>query len=92
MFFCVEAQANSPNLQQTVSLFNYVTGAFEIVSQTDTGFNNDLSLVIEPTGDSSRYIDSSGEIKSQIGWKANGFLLVFPWTISIDKTSWTIFD
>jgi len=43
------------------------------------------------TDDPSRFIDPNTlEMKAQLSWKPTGPVLLWPWTVRIDQTIWTI--
>jgi photosystem II stability/assembly factor-like uncharacterized protein len=88
--FTLESRANTPNIDQQIELFNFVTGFYE---QVDLGEASIADSVVEyvVTGDITRFVEAgSGETKARLSWKANGILLEFPWTVGIDHVFWTI--
>ena len=85
--FDVEAKANTSGLTQTVEFFNYDTGAFETVSVETAGLA-DKTIVVEATGDASRFIAGDGTVKTKVTWKATGPVFTFPWRVSIDQALW----
>ena len=89
--FSIEASANTPNIRQTVELFNYSTGSFEIADSRLASFNVDAFAVAEITQNMQDFVEpGSMEIKARIGWKQDGFILVFPWQARIDRAVWLI--
>jgi hypothetical protein len=86
--FQLEASANSVGLQQTIEFFNYVTNAYEQLNVSSATLA-DSTIIVNATGDVSRFVEQvTGRVKVRLGWKANGPVLLFPWTISIDRTVW----
>ena len=87
--FTLEANLNTPNILQSIELFNYSTGQYELVDSRLATLNDSV-VFIEADGDLPRFIESgTGNVKSRIAWKAVGFLTLFPWTVSIDHILWT---
>lgn len=90
--FSVEANANTINIGQQISLLNYDTNEFELMDSQNVGFNTDSVVTVTATGDLSRFVDAANnnQVRAQTSWRANGFLLVFPWLVSIDQASWSL--
>ncbi len=85
----LEASANTVNLTQTIEMLNWNTGQYELVDAEASGFNSDLIVDIDLSNNISNYVQSgSGAVKTRIGWKATGIVLLYPWTISIDQVAW----
>lgn len=83
----IEDQASSVNLLRTIELMDWNTGSFSPVSSEDSPFNQDAVLLLNVSvGD---FVQSgTGLVKTKVSWKANGFVLNFPWTVSIDQLTW----
>ncbi len=63
-----------PNVVQRIELFNYVTNAFEIVDERNANRapNPDLTVVVSPSGDLSRFVDpSTREIQARVRYRAD---------------------
>lgn len=91
MTFTLESHANTVNVSQTIQLLNYSTGNLETVDVQNASFNVDAVKTIDLTGDLSEYRNASNnEVMAIMSWKTNGFTLLFPWQINIDKIGWTI--
>jgi hypothetical protein len=89
----VEASANSPGLWQTIEMFNFVSGQYEQVEAQLASFNADSVLVVDLTKNAVQYIETgTGTVQARIGWKSNGIVLAFPWTICIDQVVWSILE
>ncbi len=94
----LEAHANTPGLTQTIDMFNWNTGEYEEVDAQAASFNQDSVVTVDVTGDiGSRtaniadYVESgTGAVRTRVGWRATGFVLLFPWTICIDQVVWTV--
>jgi len=92
--FTLEAKANTPNIMQEIELFNVVTGDFESLDIRNASFNVDSVVTVAATGDVSRFIDAADNnvVRARGAWRATGFVLLFPWTDSIDQAQWTIIE
>jgi hypothetical protein len=89
--FVLETRADTPNVTQTISLFNYVTNMYEEVDSSTTSFNSDGAVEVTVGGDPSRFINSETlEVKAELTWKPPPLVLVFPWEIGIDQAVWKI--
>ncbi len=88
--FCLEAKANTVNLVQKIELFNYDTGAYEVLSTGHATFNNDSKITIDADGDVGRFISNSGAVKTKVTWKSDAPVLLSPWRVSIDQAIWRI--
>lgn len=87
--FNLEASANTPNIQQTTELFNWNTGEYEVVDQQNTSFNTD-SIVNVDLNVADHVEGGTGDVRSRSGFRANGFVLLFPWLISVDRIHWEV--
>ena len=85
----VESNSSTPNIEQTIIAFNYDTGLYEDVDATPISFD-ETTVEVALTGDLSRFVDSSGEMKLRVGYKATGFVLQFPWVVSVDQVGWVV--
>lgn len=92
--FTLEARANSFNILQEIKLLNYDTGEFELMDTQNASFNADSVVTVSATGDVSRFVDAgnNNQVRAQTAWRANGFLLVFPWLVSVDQAEWSIVE
>ena len=89
----IESSANTPNIEQIVSAFNYSTGVYDVVDTRNATFNTDGSFDVILSGNAGDYVnDADGEVKMQITWKPNGFIILFPWTASLDQAAWIVND
>ena len=92
--FTLEARANTPNIVQLTELLNVNTGQWETLDTRNASFNVDSVVTVTATGDVSRFINSADNniVLARGSWRANGFVLLFPWLISIDQAQWTIIE
>jgi len=87
----VEANSTTVGLTQTVDMFNFVSGQYEQVDSRAAMFNSDSVVTVDLMPDIQQYIQpGSGAIRTRVGWKRTGFVLLFPWTISIDQVVWSV--
>ena len=88
--FTLEARANTVGLSQTIELFDYNVGAFELVDKRQVTMT-DSTVVYEVSDDINRFVEpGSGNVQARLAWKANGPIILFPWTVSIDHIVWEI--
>lgn len=88
--FAYEGNASSVSVATKIELFNFDTGAYEVVSN---GPSTTGDTVIETviTSNPDRFIDdSSGEVRARISAKATGATLLFPWSHRVDRAVWNI--
>ena len=84
----LEASANTVNLMQTIEMFNWNTNSYQqidarIAQQFDETLNVDVSV------DIADFVQpGTGAVRTRIGWRANGPIFVFPWTICLDQIGW----
>ena len=92
--FTLEARANTPNIVQLTELLNVNTGQWETLDTRNASFNVDSVVTVTATGDVSRFINSADNniVLARGSWRANGFVLLFPWLISINQAQWTIIE
>ena len=84
----IESRANTINILQTVEMFNWTTNSFEEITALPTSFNVDAANTISVPMP-SRFIQAgTGNVKSRVGWRQDGFILLFPWTVNIDQVIW----
>jgi hypothetical protein len=88
--FTLESRGNTGNLKQTVEFFNFDTDSYEEVDMRDAT-TSDSSIEIQPAGDVTRFVQpGTGLMQARIGWRSQGLIALFPWTISVDQTAWTV--
>ena len=86
----MEAQVNTTGIIHQVEMFNWNTNSYEVVEIRDTSFNVDRidNIAIPVPAD---YIQAgTGAVKARLGWKKDGFIFIFPWTVSIDYVVWLL--
>ena len=84
----IEANVSTPNLAQIVEVWNWNTGAFEkpIDYDFEANFLTDRLRVYDLTDRISDFVEpGTGNVRTRTGWKADGFVLGFPWTVNVDR-------
>lgn len=85
----LETRASSPNIEQRVRLFNFVTNAFEDVNTSNLATtDNVLDIVI--SSNAARFVSATGEVRARVTYKQVGPVVSLPWTVSIDQLNWII--
>ena len=88
--FTIETNGNTPNLAQSIDLFNFNTGVWEEIESTDIQLK-DVTVSAEVSGDPSRFVGpGSNLILARLNFEPAGPVLFFPWAIGIDQFAWTI--
>jgi hypothetical protein len=86
----LEAQANTLGLTQTIDMFNWNSGQYVPVDSRAVSFNTDSVATINLSASISDYVQAgTGTVKTRTGWRASGFVLLYPWTVSIDQVVWS---
>lgn len=93
MSITMEASANTSGLTQTIEMFNWNTGQYELVDSQSASVNSDSVVEVDLTSESTNYVQSgTAAVKSRIGFKATGLIFLFPWTASIDQQVWNVIE
>jgi hypothetical protein len=88
--FLVEARVSTPGLSQTIEMFNFVTGQWELVN-TRAATTVDSIAHAHVTTNPARFIrQSDGLVRTKVGYKTVGLTLHYPWSASIDRSHWTL--
>jgi hypothetical protein len=88
----LEASANTAGLTQTIEIFNWNSGQYELVDSRAATLS-DQAAEIELSEGVADYVQlGSGAIKTRVGWRATGIIFLFPWTVSIDQLAWSFFQ
>ena len=87
----LEASANTPGLTQTIEMFNWGTGQYEEVDASGASFNVDSTVTVDVSASILNYVEfGTGAVRSRIGWRQTGIILLFPWTVCIDQVAWIV--
>ena len=84
--FSIESKTNTPGLSYTVEAFNWAANNYDEVDTQMGSFNVDTvtTTPLIPID----HINSNGEVRTRVGWRVTGFLIVFPWQVDIDAVRW----
>jgi len=70
---------------------NWTRGQYDVVSEFAESFNTDT--ITSPTlgAASSDYAeDVTGAVRARLGWRQTGFIINFPWVVSVDLFNWSV--
>lgn len=83
--------AMSGDVVQTVELWNYTTGQYDLLDSRPAPITKEMTLV-SPAGDLSEYVQpGTREVTANITWKSEAFTgAPFNWTVDADQAIWTI--
>ena len=84
----MESSVNSPNLQQTIEIFDFVGADWEVLSTSNSTLT-DSTIEAEATGDLTRFVGPANLVFSRVSWQATGPVIHFPWAADIDVFKWT---
>ena len=84
----IESQASTPGLSYTVEFFNQNVQMFEIMGVQPETFSADSVLTFN--GSVGAHVDSAGGVRSRVGWRQTGFVILFPWTVRVDHVCWNV--
>ena len=90
ILFEVESSADAEGLICTVELFNWNASEFEVVDVFDETANSDSSKMLNASDSISDYVSPTGDVRARVSWQNNGLVKVGPWSVCVDKISWTI--
>ena len=87
----LEARANTLGLNQTMEMFNYNSGLYELVKMQSASFNVDSISTVDVSANIPDYVQAgTGSVQARVGWRAAGPILIYPWTICIDQIDWSV--
>ena len=83
----------SGDVSQSIELFNYETGSFELM-ELRAATTIDESVEVIATGDPSRFVQpGTNEITARVTWKSDSFSgKPFFWMIDVDQAVWMVLD
>ena len=92
MNFIVESSINTPNVNQKIELFNFLTNEFESIDEGNAELSDNI-VNVAVTGDATRFVTpGSGLLIARISFESNGPTLFFPWEVRLDQVQWQIFE
>ena len=88
--FALEAKGNTVGLLQTIEMYDFDTGDFEEIDSRAATTSDTVVQILAP-GDQQRFVESgSGIVKTRLAWRAQGPVVLYPWTVSLDQVIWTV--
>jgi hypothetical protein len=87
--FRLESRASSPSIRQTVELWDYVAGGYEIVSVTQSTLE-DSTVEVQATNPARFVQAGTRALRARLSYKANGPVFAYPWRVGIDRAMWTL--
>ena len=90
LVFNMENRVTSPNVTQTIEIFNFITNSYEVFD-TRSGATADSQVSIE-INNASNYVGALGNVDTRVTWTANGPVTQFPWAVVIDQLGWQFID
>jgi len=86
--FHLESNASIGNAEQKISLYNYVTGAYEELDYRLATASDD-TVNVNVTSDASRFIQPlTMAMRARVSYRALGPVFLYPWLSRIDKAWW----
>lgn len=86
----LESHANTPGIVQTIEMYNWVTDEYELVASQSTSWNVDVTSNIAIPIPMEFVEVGTNKVQARTGWKVDGPIFVFPWTVSIDYVVWLL--
>ena len=90
LLLTVRSNANTPNLQQRIELFNFNSGQYVLVDESnlELDFSNvNLNFAV----DVGRYVNPANcQIQCRISYDAVGPVLFYPWVVKVDQVQFEI--
>ncbi len=84
----VEANATSAELTQTIELFNFSTGDYDLLDAR-TSTTQDQQVMVDPDGSGAEYVDEDGTVRARVGWLAPPVpTRRFKWRVRVDQIVW----
>lgn len=90
LIFNMESRTTSPNVIQTIEVFNYVTNMFEVFDKR-LASTTDAQISIE-IDNATDYVGATGNVETRVTWDANGPVTHFPWAAVIDQVGWQFIE
>lgn len=89
MRFDVDAKASTPGLSMKVELFNFVTNQYVQVVAGPVG-TADTALIGFSATPAQCVQPGTNTIRAKVSFYRTGITLQWPWTVSVDRTAWSI--
>ncbi|MCC6402969.1 MAG: VCBS repeat-containing protein [Fimbriimonadaceae bacterium] len=84
-----EGSTSVANMSQTLSLFDFSTGAYEVVD-TRAASLGDSTVTVIVTTNPGRFVSSTGALRALVGYKPTGPVLFSGWQTRTDYVQWEI--
>jgi len=86
--FSLESNASIANAEQRISLYNYVTGQYEVLD-TRLATTSDGTVIVNVSSNPSRFIQPvTMAIGARVSYRALGPVFLYPWLGRIDRAWW----
>jgi hypothetical protein len=86
----LESHANTINIRQQIEMYNWLTETYQLVDARQTSFNVDATANVAVALPMEFVEAGTNRVKARLGWKSNGFVLLYPWRVSIDYVVWLL--
>ena len=80
-----EPRSNTPNVNQTIELFNFNTGVFDVVDQRAVGTDFETTVLDLNTNTFSFIDPANCQIRCRVSYEPTGPVVFFPWKIELDQ-------
>ncbi len=88
--FDLEARVNSANIEQSIELFNYTTGLFVPFDMSPATIN-DSQFDAYIHAELFNFVnEATGRIRARVSWRSVGPVFLYPWSVRVDRASWSI--
>ena len=85
----LEATSNSPNVLQTIEIFDHLANEFVEVDSRNAEVDEQQIEVVLANNVSRFVAPASGQVITRLKFKAQGPVIFFPWTIEVDQLNWS---
>ncbi|MDQ2986141.1 MAG: hypothetical protein M3R13_05400 [Armatimonadota bacterium] len=86
--FTMESAASFGNAEQTISLFNFDSGLYEVMDSRLAATTDNI-IRIEMDSDPWRFIEPGTQVvRARVSYRAVGPAFAYPWLGTLDKVSW----
>jgi 6-phosphogluconolactonase (cycloisomerase 2 family) len=86
--FQIESQGTSPNIRQTVMMFDFDANAYVQVDERQMTVTDSVVDIVRT--DADRFIEDEDQtIRLKVFYRATGPVFAYPWETRIDRTAWS---
>jgi glucose/arabinose dehydrogenase len=87
--FILEASVSINNLQQRIELYNFSTAQYNLIDARAATTSDTTTIV--SAGVPAAYVNPADRrIRARLSWRAVGPLVLYPWTVRVDRSVWEI--